>query len=113
MLPHMNQHQRGRNFKTLWVLVLLAIIYGSLVYYRRTLIGTNRLEGIMGVLLGLYICSHPAANVLDMLFFGRDARRQASSRRSDVLWLALNMLVLLIGWIVIFIGTTRFIGRAA
>src|SRR4030042_197159 len=102
----MDQHRRGRNIKTLWALVLLGIAYSSLLYYQRTLTGTNNVDGIIGVLLGLYICSHPAANVVDMLFFGRGVRGQFSSRRSAVLWLALNMLVLLIGWIVIFVGTT-------
>jgi hypothetical protein len=109
----MEQHRRGRNILTLWGLVLLAIAYSSLLYYRRTLTGTNTLDGIVGVLLGLYICSHPAANALDVLFFRRAARRQVSSGWSGVWWLALNMLVLLIGWIVIIIGTTRLTGSAA
>ena len=108
----MDQHRRGHNIKTLWALVLLGIAYSSLLYYQRTLTGTNNVDGIIGVMLGLYICSHPAANVVDMLFFGRGTRSQFSSRRSAVLWLALNMLVLLIGWIVIFVGTTRLIGKA-
>jgi hypothetical protein len=108
----MDQHRRGHNIKTLWTLVLLGIAYSSLLYYQRTLTGTNNVDGIIGVMLGLYICSHPAANVVDMLFFGRGARRQFSSRRSAVLWLALNMLVLLTGWLVIFVGTTRLIGKA-
>jgi uncharacterized membrane protein len=108
----MDQHRRGHNIKTLWALVLLGIAYSSLLYYQRTLTGTNNVDGIIGVMLGLYICSHPAANVVDMLFFGRGARRQFASRRSAVLWLALNMLVLLTGWLVIFVGTTRLIGKA-
>jgi len=108
----MDQHRRGHNIKTLWALVLLGIAYSSLLYYQRTLTGTNNVDGIIGVMLGLYICSHPAANVVDMLFFGRGARRQFSSRRSAGLWLALNMLVLLTGWLVIFVGTTRLIGKA-
>jgi hypothetical protein len=107
----MDQHRRGLNIKV-WVLVLLGIAYSSVLYYQPTLTGKNNVDGIIGVLLGLYLCSHPAANVVDMLFFRGGARRQFSSRRSVVLWLALNMLVLLIGWIVIFVGTTRFVGRA-
>jgi hypothetical protein len=108
----MDQNWRGRNIKTLWTMVLLGVAYSSLLYYQRTLTGTDNMDGIIGVLLGLYICSHPAANVVDMLFFRRGARRQFSSKRSAVLWLAINMLVLLIGWFVIFIGTTRLIGSA-
>ena len=64
------------------------------------------------MLLGLCICSRPAALKLDMLFFGRSAGRQ-SSKWSDIMWLALNILVLLSGWTVIFIGTTRFVSREA
>ena len=108
----MDQHRRGCNIKTLWTLLLLGIAYSSVLYYQPTLTGTNNMDGIIGVLLGLYLCSHPAANVVDMLFFGGRDRRQFSSRRSAGLWLALNMLVLLIGWIVIFVGTTRLVGRA-
>ena len=58
----MDQHWHGRNTKVLWGLILLAIAYGSLLYYLHTLTGTNMLDGSIGVLLGLYICSHPAAN---------------------------------------------------
>jgi len=108
----MGQHQSGRNIKTLWALVLIGIAYSSWLYYQRTLTGTNKVDGIIGVLLGLFICSHPVANLLDMFFFGRGARRQFSSRWSAVLWLALNMIVFLLGWVVIFVGTTRLVGRA-
>ena len=108
----MHQHRRGHDIKALWVLILLGITYSSLLYYERTLTGADKVDGIIGVLLGLYICSHPAANIVDMLFFRRGARRQFSSRGSAVLWLALNILVLLTAWVVIFAGTTRLIGRA-
>jgi uncharacterized membrane protein YraQ (UPF0718 family) len=108
----MDQHRSGRNIKTLWALILLGTAYSSLLYYRRTLTGAYKVDGFIGVLLGLYICSHPAANALDMFFFGRGARRQFSSGWSAALWLALNMLVLLIGWFVIFVGTIQLVGRA-
>ena len=107
----MKQHRRGRNIKTLWALILFGIAYSGLLHYQRTLTGMNEVDGIIGVLLGLYICSHPAANVVDMLFFRRGARHLFSSRRSAVLWLVLNIVVLLIGWVVIFIGTTRFFNK--
>lgn len=109
----MDQHQRRRNTKVLWRLILLAIAYGSLLYYRHTLTGANRLDGSIGVVLGLYICSHPAANAVDLLFFERGALYQISSEWSGITWLALNMLVLLVGWIVIVIGATRLAGGGA
>lgn len=108
----MGERRRGRNIKTMCGLILLAIAYSSWLYYQHTLTGTNKLDGSIGILLGLYICSHPAANMLDMLFFGRSVEPQGSSKRSGILWLALNILVLLSGWIVIFIGTTRFVTLA-
>jgi len=107
----MEQHRRGRNIKMLWALIVLGITYNGILHYQRTLTGMDEVDGIIGVLLGLYVCSHPAANVVDMLFFRQGARHPFSSRRSAVLWLALNILVLLIGWIVIFIGTTRFFSK--
>ena len=42
-----------------------------LLHYLHTLTGIPVLDGSMGVTLGLYICSHPAANAVDMLFFER------------------------------------------
>ncbi len=110
--PKKDQHRHGRSTKILWALVLFGIAYSSLLHSQRTLTGTNKVDGIIGVLLGLYICSHPAANVVDLLFFRRDTRNQFSSGWSAIFWLALNMLVLLIGWTVLFIGTTRLIARA-
>jgi len=108
----MDQQRLGRKIMTLSVLAVLGIAYSGLLYSQRTLTGTNHLEGMIGVVFGLYICSHPAANLVDMLFYRRGIRFSFSSRRSAVWWLALNVLVLLIGGIVIFFGTTQLIGRA-
>lgn len=109
----MDQHGYTRNMARLWVLTLLGTAYSSLLYYQRTLTGTIKVDGIIGVVFGLYICSHPAANVVDLLFSGRGGRRAFSSTRSAVFWVGLNVLVLLVGWIVIFFGTTRLVGRPA
>ena len=95
----------------LWVLILLALVYGSLIHYLHTLTGIALLDGSIGLALGLYICSHPAANAVNMLFFERDSLRQLSEW-SVVRWLALNLLVLLAGWMVIFIGLRRLVDRA-
>jgi len=103
----MDQHRYRRKARILWVLALLALVYIALLSYLRTLTGTNMLDGIIGVLFGLYICSHPAANAVDMLFFERGALRQLSEW-SGIGWLVLNMLVFLLGCMVIITGTTRF-----
>ena len=57
---NMDQHGHGRNMKVLRGLVLLALAYRSLLYYLPTLTGANLLDGSLGLLLRLYICSHPA-----------------------------------------------------
>jgi hypothetical protein len=107
----MDQQRRERNIMTLSVIVVLGIAYSSLLYFQRSLTGMSHVDGVIGVMLGLYICSHPAANLVDMLFFRRGGKRQFSSRRSAFLWLLLNMLVVFISGIVIFVGTTQLIGR--
>jgi hypothetical protein len=100
--------RRGRNFRLLWLLILIAVVYMVILAYRRLITGIPRLDGAIGVLLGLYICSRPAANLVDFLFFGRYRDREHTSRQDDLLWLALNILVFAVGWLVIVIGTTRF-----
>ena len=109
----MQQRWRGRNTTVLWGLILLALAYGGLLRYLHTLTGINMLDGSIGVVLGLYICSRPAAHAVDLLFFERGAFHQLSSEWSGIGWLALNLLVLLVGWIVIVIGATRLVGGAA
>jgi hypothetical protein len=104
----MAQPLRGRNYKLLGLLMLFALAYGTVIYTHHTLTGGNRADGIIGALLGLYICSQGAANILDMLFFGGAAAGRFLSRRSLLSWLGLNILVLFIGWVVIVLGTTRF-----
>jgi len=107
----MKDNRRERNIATLCGLTLVAILYSGWLASHATLTGTRTLDGVISVLLGLYICSHPAANAVDLLFFQHDALRQAASEWSGIGWLALNMLVLLLGWIVIFMGTTRLVGE--
>lgn len=101
-----------RNTSLLWGMILLALAYGSLLRYLPTLTGSGMLDGGIGVALGLYICSHPAANAIKMLFFERDALRQVPEW-SVIRWLALNLLVLLARWMVIFAGLRRLVDPAA
>ena len=96
---------------TLGVVVLLALLYGGWLHTQRTITGIPRLDGVIGVLLGLFICSRPAANMLDLLFAARHSQ-SSSSEWSSLGWLVLNLLVLFVGWIVVTIGATRLIARA-
>jgi hypothetical protein len=99
-----------RNTLVLWGMVLLGVIYMVLLGYLPRLTGSRTLDGILGVLLGLYIASHPAANTVELLFFRRGVLHQISSEWPGLGWLALNLLVLAVGYVVIVNGATRLIG---
>ena len=107
----MDQQRLGRKIVTLSVLIVVGIAYSGFLYFQSTLTGLHLLDGIIGVVLGLYISSHPAAHLVEMLFYRRAIRYPFSSKRSVVLWISLNVLVLFVSGIVIFVGTTRLIGR--
>ena len=107
---HKAQHWHERNTGVLLGLILLAIAYTSLLRHMHTLTGTRMLDGSIGVAISLYICAHPAANAVNMLFLGRDTVRQMSEW-CVVGWLALNFLVLLAGWIVVFVAIRQLLGR--
>lgn len=104
----MDQYWRVRSTAALWVVMLLALAYSSLLLSFGSLTGEARLDGAISVLIGLYVCSHPASNVLDLLFVdGGVVRRGASDERGG-LWYALNFLVLLSGWLVVLLGVIAF-----
>jgi hypothetical protein len=105
----MNQRQR-RPAPLMWGLILLAIGYSIVLGFPRPLTGVPLLEGFVGVALGLYICSQPAAVAIKMLFYERYALREITSEWATIWWLALNLLVLLAGWMVIFYGLVRIAG---
>jgi hypothetical protein len=93
-------------------MLLLAILYVGLLHYLHSLTGIPVLDGSIGVVLALYICSRPAINAWEWLFFNSQYLRRIASEWSGVGWLALNTLVLLAGWVVLFAGLTRLVGRA-
>jgi hypothetical protein len=100
------EQPRRRNYRTLGAVVVLAAIYIGWMYVQHSITDIPRLDGIIGVLLGLFICSRPAANMLDLLF---TRRGRAAAEWSAIGWLALNGLVMFAGWLVITIGATRLI----
>ena len=92
-------------------LTALAVLYTAWLSFRGTLAGTDRLDGVIGVLLGLFTCSYPASHFLDLLLFHRYLGLRSRDRRSMVAWLILNGLVLAAGLVVIIVGMTRFTRR--
>lgn len=104
----MGPHPYRQKLKWLGGLVVLGLAYNTWLHFRPTLTGLPLLDGGIGVLLGLYICSHPAANAVDMLF-ERGLLRRITSKWLGAGWLALNLLVLGVGWTVIVTGVMRFV----
>jgi hypothetical protein len=104
------QKRIGHNIWVLCFWILLACIYVGWIGYFGKFTENTRLDGSIGMLLGLYISSHPAGNMLDMLLFmTADVREGIISTRSGQFWLALNALTLLAGWVAIFSGALRFV----
>ena len=97
-----------RNTPWLAAMIPLSILYGVLFFAQQTITGQTRLDGVIGIVLGLYICSHPAANLVDRIFFGRFRSQPGGSHRGLALWWGLNALVIFLGLAVIFGGMTRF-----
>ena len=100
--------QQPRSLTRLWLVALLGLVYTAILFLRPLLLGRPLLAGSIGVLLGLYICSHPAANGIDMLFLGRRGHYVERSPQAEAIWLLVNFLVLLVGLVVTIIGATRF-----
>ena len=103
----MDQYWRARSSFTLWTFLLLALVYSALQYTVGDLTGEARFDGIIGIVLGLYVCSHPASNVLDLLFMEGGVVR-SSSGDNGIVWYLLNLLVLLAGWLAVYIGILKF-----
>jgi hypothetical protein len=109
----MYQPRRRRNTGLLWTLIVIAAIYVLWVRYGYGLTTLPDLEAGAGVLLGLFICSRGAANLLDMVLFGRILQPASPSRRTEAWWVAFNLLILVIGWFVIFVGATHLVQAGA
>jgi hypothetical protein len=97
----------------LWALLLLAGAYSGSLAYRHRVTGIVRLDGSIGVLLGLFVCSRASGNLIDLMLFGKSTRAVGSSRASEVQWIALNLLVLAVGCAVIVGGATLFATASA
>ena len=92
----------------MWALLLPAAAYLAWMTYWPMLTGMTLVDGSVGVVLGLYICSHPAANAIDLFFLQRGTFRRLFSGWSGFRWLMLNALIMFVGWLVIVLGVSRF-----
>jgi hypothetical protein len=96
----------------LCILITFAAAYSLWFQQRQTFTGYPTLDGSISVLLGLYICSRPAGNAIDLFFFERSPFHRVVGEWSSIRWLVLNILALLMGWVVIYLGTAHLMGRA-
>jgi hypothetical protein len=101
-----------RNSALLWSLMIPASAYLFWQYNWPYSSGNSVLDGMVGVVLGLFICSRPAANGIDLIFVERGAFKRVLRQRSGVAWFLLNGLVMLVGWFVISVGAARLTTQA-
>jgi hypothetical protein len=105
----MDQFWRARSAPALWTFMLLALACSWVLFTFGPLVtGEPRYDGAIAVVIGLYVCSHPASNVLDLLFMEGGVVRSRASQPSGVGWYLLNMLVMLAGWLAVFLGVVQF-----
>lgn len=82
--------------------------YLSLAAAGLTVSGGAWWDGVLGVVLGLFVSSIPVRHFLDMLIYWRIEAPRFASRRALSFWVAANGCVLVAGWLVIVVGVTRF-----
>jgi hypothetical protein len=100
----MKRRFSSRSKTGLLLLILIAAGYGSFEFYRSGAGNLSQWDGILGVMLGLFICAQPAANFLDLLYRSCRAPASDTARWVEVM---LNLLAVLAGVSVIIIGTTQ------
>lgn len=95
--------RRSLSIMMLLGLILVAVIYSGIIYTRPAFTTVGWVEGALGVMLGLFICSRPAAHLLDLLY-----RPHYAGPPNLWIWIALNLLTLFVGVLVVFIGVMQF-----
>jgi hypothetical protein len=70
--------------------------------------GSRPADGIVGIILGLYVSSFPARHFVDLLIYWKTEGARFPTRRSLGWWIALNAGVLLAGFLVIVFAAARF-----
>ncbi|HEX4346562.1 MAG TPA: hypothetical protein VHZ73_03275 [Vicinamibacterales bacterium] len=98
------------NSDILSILLVPAGGYLAWQYFQPFWTGEYRVDGIVGVLIGLYICSYPSANGIDLIFAERGNVKRIFTKKAGFVWLSLNAIVMMVGWFVIVIGASRFTG---
>lgn len=88
--------------------IVLGIVYALWLYIRSTITGSNFWDATIGVLLGIYICSRPVSNLLDMIY-AQNVRWKELKKRAGMTWLIMNFITTFVGWATIVLGATRMV----
>ena len=104
MRKQLNQH----NTKSLWGLIVAAVIVRIMFQAWPLITGIPEVDGLFAVFLGFYICLRAAANFLNVILYELNTRRWASLIQPHLLWLGLNALVMSSGLVLVVIGLYRF-----
>lgn len=86
----MDDHSYPRRTRSLLALLVLAAIYGLWFHQQQALSGDRTVDGTFSVILGLYICSRPAGNAIDLIFIERRRFHRLVTESSSLQWLALK-----------------------
>jgi hypothetical protein len=81
--------------------------YCIVLYGKHSLTGHPLIDGLIGMVLGLYICSYPAGNMIDIIFYRQNLSRARSSGWIGVAWVSLNVVALGVAWMMVTIGVLR------
>ncbi len=104
----MAQYREGYRTGRLWVLLVPLAAYLAWMWWAETLTGVARIDGTIGVLLGLYAGAHPAANGIDLIFTSRRGLWRTASPLHSAIWLLLNVAVLVAGLFAVIVGAAQF-----
>jgi hypothetical protein len=96
----------------LWSIVI-AGLYGTVLYIWQGIVGNAMLDGALGIILGLYTCSHPASYFLNLLFFERGGVAQDAGMPTGWSWAGFNVLVMIVGWLIVVVGALQIAGSTA
>lgn len=102
---------RRRRALPLGTLLAIASIYGALISELGALHANILVDGTIGVVLGLFICSFPASAAIDLLYMDRLSFQRFAGDWADLTWAGLNLVVMAAGCMVTVVGATRFVGQ--
>ncbi len=86
------------------------VLYAALRSAGMPLSGDRLIDGSLGILLGLYTGSHPAAYAIDLFYLNRSDPRPGSEALLNWSNLTLNGLALLCAWMALTLGAIRLGG---